>query len=84
MSPKKIVPCLYGYCGGAVDSIISIFTQLHRSGFNLEFEALFEPLCQVVSDLSQRTCKINGCFKATALALLSSNVKISKFSKKGF
>ena len=30
--PKKIVPRLYGYCGGAADSIISVFAfaQLHR------------------------------------------------------
>ena len=28
---------LCGYCGGAVDSIVSVFVQLHRSGFNLEF-----------------------------------------------
>ena len=35
--PKRIVPHLCGYCGEAVDSIILIFTQLHRSGFNLEF-----------------------------------------------
>ena len=39
-----IVPRLYGHCGGAVDSIISIVTQLHRSGFNLEFETLFESI----------------------------------------
>ena len=41
---KIIVPRLRGYCGGVVDSIISIFTQLHRSGFNLEFETMFESL----------------------------------------
>ena len=40
--PEIIVPCLCGYRGGAVDSIISVFTQLHRSGFNLEFEISFE------------------------------------------
>ena len=39
-----IVPRLCSYCGGAVDSIISVFTQLHRSGFNLEFETLFESI----------------------------------------
>ena len=32
--PKKFVPCLCGNCEGAVDSIISNFTQLHRSSFN--------------------------------------------------
>ena len=30
-----IVPRLCGYCEGAVDSIISVSTQLHRSGVNL-------------------------------------------------
>ena len=38
---KIIVPHLCGHCGGAVSFIKSIFTQLHRSGFNLEFETLF-------------------------------------------
>ena len=42
--PNKIVPRLCGYCVGAVDSIISNFTQLHRSSFNLEFETLFESI----------------------------------------
>ena len=32
------MPRLCGYCGGAVDSIISVFTQLHRSSSNLQFE----------------------------------------------
>ena len=40
--PKKTVSRLYVCCGGAVDSIISIFTQLHRSSLNLEFETLYE------------------------------------------
>ena len=35
------MPRLCGYCGGAIDSIISLFTQLHRSGLNLEFENFF-------------------------------------------
>ena len=35
---KIIVLRLFGYCGGAVCSIISIFTQLHRSYCNLAFE----------------------------------------------
>ena len=33
---------LCGYCGAAVDSVILVFTQLHRLSFNLEFETLFE------------------------------------------
>ena len=37
-----IVPHLCGYCGGAVNSIISVFVQLDRSAFDLGFETLFE------------------------------------------
>ena len=39
---QKIVPCSCGYCGGAVDLIISVFVQLHMSSFNLEFETILE------------------------------------------
>ena len=38
----KIVPSLCGCCGEAVDSIILLFAQFYRSGFNLEFDALLE------------------------------------------
>ena len=48
--PKKIVPRLFFFCGGALDSIISLFTQLHRSGFKLEFETLYESIRQLVAD----------------------------------
>ena len=40
--PKIIVPRLCGYCGGAVDSILSVFLQLYKSSFNSEFETLLE------------------------------------------
>ena len=40
----KFVPRLCGYCGGAVDSITSNFTQLHRSSFNFEFYTLYESI----------------------------------------
>ena len=50
---ENIVPRLCGYCGGAVASIVSVCTQLYVSGFNLEFEILFEPVWQVVADLWQ-------------------------------
>ena len=39
---QKIVPRLCGCCAGALDLIMSIFAQLHRSGFNLEFDTLYE------------------------------------------
>ena len=39
---QKMCPRLCGYCGGAVGSIISNFTQLHRSSFNVEFDTLYE------------------------------------------
>ena len=42
--PKKIEPRLCGYCGGAVDTMISRFTFLHRSGFKLEFETSYESI----------------------------------------
>ena len=39
--PKQLWP-VCGACGGAVDSVVSVFTQLHISSCNLEFETLFE------------------------------------------
>ena len=41
---KKIVARLCGCCGGFVDTIISVFTQLYRAGCNLEFETLYESM----------------------------------------
>ena len=41
---QKIMPCLCGCCGGAINSIISLFEHLHRLGFNLEFEILYESI----------------------------------------
>ena len=41
---QKIVPRLCCCYGGAVDSVVSIFTQLHRSGFKFVFEALYESI----------------------------------------
>ena len=41
---QKIVTCLWGYCEGAVYSVISVFAQLHRSSFNLEFETLYQSI----------------------------------------
>ena len=60
---KKFVPRLCGYCGGALDSVISVFVQLHGSSFNLEFETLFESIRHVVADLWQRKGKIGSCFE---------------------
>ena len=40
----KIVLCLCCCCGGAVNSIILVSSQFHRSGFKLEFETLFESI----------------------------------------
>ena len=55
--PEKLCLVLCDYCGGDVDSIISAVTKLHRSGFNLEFEALFDSACHLVADLWQRKGK---------------------------
>ena len=44
---KKLVACLCGSSdssGGAGDSIISVFTQLHRSGFKQVFQTLYESI----------------------------------------
>ena len=53
------MPHLCGYCGGAVDPIISVFNQLHRSSFNLEFENPFESIRQIngekISGKQQKT-----------------------------
>ena len=55
---QKIVVRLCGCCGGAVDSIVSVFMRLHGSSFNLEFENLFELIWHMVADLWQRKGKI--------------------------
>ena len=68
--PKKIVLRLCGYCGGAVDPIISVFSQSHKSSFNLELETLFESIWHMVADLWQRRSKINGCFQNSTAVVL--------------
>ena len=74
------MPCLHGCCGGALDSIDSIFTQLHRSGFNLESETWYKFICQVIADL----WKANEVVASkTAFVLFSNNVKKIRFPKKG-
>ena len=66
------------YCGGAVDSIISVFTQLHRSAFNLKFETLFESIWHVVAHLWQRKGTTRGCFKySTSIVLQQSQSIVS-------
>ena len=72
---KNSVSHLCGYCGEAVDSVISVFTQLQRICFTLEFETLYVSIWQVVADLWQRKGKRNGFFK-TALLLFSRNIKM--------
>ena len=42
--PRKLCSVCNCCCGGAVDSVISVCTQLHRSGFNLDFETSFESI----------------------------------------
>ena len=78
------MPRLCDYCGGAVDSIILGFKQLHRSGFNLEVETLCESIGHVVADLWQRKAKISGCFKnSTSIVLQLRQNKVS-FQRKDF
>ena len=80
--PKIIMPCLCGYCGGVVDSVISVFTQLRRSGFNLEFQTLFESILRMVAKLWERKFKISGCFKNSTSVVLP-QYENKYFSKKG-
>ena len=42
--PKNIVSYLHDCCGGAVDSIILVFTQMHRPSYNLKFETMRESI----------------------------------------
>ena len=56
---KKILPRLCGFCGGVVDSIILVLRQLHRLGFNLKFETLYESMWQMVADLWEIKDKIS-------------------------
>ena len=46
--PKMIMPCLCGYCGGAVDSITSVHTQLHRSQGKGKISGCFKNSTSVV------------------------------------
>ena len=50
--PPKIVFRLVGCYGGAIDLIVLIFTQLHRSGLSLVFKAMFKSGCLVVDLLA--------------------------------
>ena len=77
------MPCLCGCRGGAVNLAISIFTQFHWLGFNVEFETLYELILQVVADLWQRKCKVSGCFKnSTSFVLQQFQNKVS-FQRNG-
>ena len=79
---QKIVPRFFGYCGGAVDTIISVFNKLHRSSFNLEFETSFESIRHVVADLWQRKGKTSGCLKnSTPVVLQQCQNKVDIQSK---
>ena len=42
--PKNTVRRFSGCCGGAADSIVMVFTQLHWPGLDLEFLTLFESI----------------------------------------
>lgn len=57
------MPRVSGSCGGAVTLIVQFFTQLHGIGLNLEFETVFELICQVLADLWHTKVKKNDCFK---------------------
>ena len=78
--PKKLCPVCVAT---AQELYISVFTQVHRSSFNLEFETLLESICHVVADLWKRKGKISGCFKnSTSVFLQQCQDKVS-FQRKG-
>ena len=49
--PRKNFCPVCGCCGGAIGSIVSVFKELHWSGFNLEFEILHESIRHVAADI---------------------------------
>ena len=73
--PKIIVPCLCGYCGRVVDSSISVFTQLHRSSFNLEKETKAETNLFVYVGLCELPISFPCCV-SYAIFLIESHMNI--------
>ena len=69
---EKIVARLCRCCEGSLFSIVLVFTQLHRLGFDLEFEAF---------DLWQRQGKMKGCFKKITSVDLQKCQSFSAFLK---
>ena len=65
----KMILRLCGCCGGAVDSIMSAFTQLHRSGFSVSQSGKWLLIYGREKAKQVASSKI-------ALLLFSSNVKI--------
>ena len=75
---SRIFTCLCIRCGGAVASIVSVFAQLRRSGFNIDFETLFESILQAVTGLWQAKAKV----VAQHFCCSPIMTKSSKFPKK--
>ena len=63
--------------------MVSIFKQLHRMGFNLECETLFESIRQVVADSWSRKGKISGCLKNSTSVALKQCPYQANFERKG-
>ena len=55
--PIGCLPRLCSYSGGAAYLIVVVFTHLHGSGFNLEFETLFKSIGPRVAGLCYRQTK---------------------------
>ena len=77
-----IVPCSCNCCGGDVDRIISVFTKLHQSGFNLEYETYFESVDKWLLIYGREDAKLVVASKAPFL-LFSCNVNIKCVFKEG-
>ena len=74
---------LCGNCGGAVDSIISVFRQ-PRSGLKLELWISLEPIWEVVADLLWRRGKMSRCFKSSTFFVLQQCESEVGFQRKGY
>ena len=75
-----IVPRSFSHCGGATDSIISVFRHLHKSSLNLKFETMPSQYDRWLLIYEREKEKLMVASK-TALQWLSSHVKPKLFFK---
>ena len=82
MSQKNYVPLAWLLWRSCRFNVIG-FTQLHRSGFSLEFENLFDSIWPVVADLWQIKGKTGGCFKNSTFVVLQKCQNKVSFERNG-